>query len=229
MHAAPQSASTPSAAEPPAVVAEGLQFAYRGGQPIRFPDLRLEQGRHLLLRGPSGSGKSTWLAMVAGLCAPSQGQLVVAGRAMDGRVPDAWRATHVAVLPQRLHLSDAFDVRGNLALVDRAAGRAVRQEAIDQVLERLGLQGLVRRRPSQLSGGQAQRVALARALLARPRLILADEPTASLDDVAANAALAMLRENAEEQGASVIIATHDPRVALAWPEAEVMNLEGQLA
>ncbi|NBS47309.1 MAG: ATP-binding cassette domain-containing protein, partial [Betaproteobacteria bacterium] len=103
-----------------------LWFGYPGGQRIGFPDIEVAQGGTLVLRGPSGAGKSTWLALVAGLQVPESGHLHVAHtdlRTLTAAGRDAWRARHVGFLPQRLHLSEALDVQGNLALAWFAAGR----------------------------------------------------------------------------------------------------------
>jgi len=193
-----------------------LQFAYGAGQPLVFPDVALAQGDFLLLSGPSGSGKSTWLALMAALIKPQQGTLTVAGQdltALTGRSADAWRARHIGFLPQKLHLSAALTVQHNLELAFWAAGLPVDAQRVRQALAQLGVAELAQRLPSQLSGGQAQRVALARAVLMQPRLILADEPTASLDDAAAQDAVQLLAQVAQQHGASLVIATHDARVA----------------
>lgn len=201
----------------PAVLqTHGLRYAYPGAGALSFPDVALAQGEVLLLSGPSGSGKSTWLALVAALVAPCAGSVRVAGQeiaALRGRAADAWRARNIGFLPQKLHLSAALTVRDNLALAHWAAGMPENPARITQVLEALGVQSLAGRLPSQLSGGQAQRVALARAVLMAPSLILADEPTASLDDAAAADAVGLLLQAAKAQKASLVIATHDARVA----------------
>lgn len=192
-----------------------LAFCYSGGQPLCFPDVDVPQGSVLLLSGASGSGKSTWLALVAGLVAPTEGQLEVAGQNLVGLsqpAADAWRARHLGFLPQRLHLSPALTVFDNLALAYWAAGVALERERIQACLGALGLHDLAGRKPSQLSGGQAQRVALARAVLQRPKVLLADEPTASLDDAAACDAVALLQAASQSEGATLVIATHDSRV-----------------
>ncbi len=210
------------------VVSEQLAFGYPQGPALRFPDVRVAQGGCLLLRGPSGSGKSTCLALAAGLRTASAGRLVVAGQdlgAMRGAASDAWRARTVGFLPQQLHLSAALDVRANLRLAQWAAGFPQDDQAIDAALASLGLEALARRRPHQLSSGQAQRVALARAVLATPTVLLADEPTASLDDTAAEQVLQLLRQTAARCRATLVVATHDARVARAWPDAEVYVLE----
>ena len=122
-------------------------------------------------------------------------------------------------------MSDALTVADNLALVYFAAGLPRDAAAIHAALAALGVAALADRRPGQLSGGQAQRVALARAVLLNPRVILADEPTASLDDGAAAAALQLLREAAGRCGATLVIATHDRRVEQVFESALVHTLQ----
>ena len=197
-----------------------LAFCYPGGTPIAFPDIDVAQGTVVLLSGPSGCGKSTWLALVAGLVKPSAGTLTIAGQSvasLGGVAADAWRASNIGFLPQKLHLSAALTVAQNLAMAQWAAGQAEDLQRIAVTLETLGVAELGHRRPSQLSGGQAQRVALARAVLLKPKVILADEPTASLDDESAADAVQLLVQTARQQGATLVIATHDGRVAPLIP------------
>jgi putative ABC transport system ATP-binding protein len=209
------------------IATQGLAFQHAGAAAaLHFPDVRVPQGGRLLLRGDSGAGKSTWLALVGGLRRASEGLLEVAGTPLHlltgGAALDAWRARTVGFLPQRLHLSAALTVSQNLALPYLAAGLACDDAAIAATLQRLGLDpALAGRRPHQLSGGQAQRVAVARAVLLSPRLLLADEPTASLDDASASASLALLHSTARSCGATLVVATHDARAA-QW----IMALEG---
>lgn len=206
----------------------GLAYAHAGRSvPLRFADVDLSMGQTLLLRGPSGSGKSTWLALVAGLRTPQAGQITVAGQdlaALRGAALDRWRAATVGIVPQRLHLSAALTVADNLALAYLAAGRPRDNAAIHRTLDALGVAALGTRLPHQLSGGQAQRVAVARAVLLGPSLLVADEPTASLDDAAAQDTLALLERSASLAGASLVIATHDTRVASALPSAATLVL-----
>lgn len=209
------------------ISSQGLCFRHAGGPTIAFADLSLAQGSPLLVRGPSGSGKSTWLALVAGLLRPQAGVLQVAGVELTGLSAaqrDAWRAQHLGFLPQRLHLSEALDVHGNLALAFLAAGRNVDESRIAQVLDRMGIAALSRRKPSQLSGGQAQRVALARAMMLSPSVLVADEPTSSLDDDTAREALQLLLQTAREAGTTLAVATHDARVVAAMGDAQVYGL-----
>jgi putative ABC transport system ATP-binding protein len=204
-----------------------LSYRYPGGPTLNFPDIDVAQGSVLLLSGPSGCGKSTWLALVAALVAPTSGALTVADQALgalENIAADAWRARAIGFLPQKLHLSAALTVQQNMGLVFWASGQPDDAGRINTALTALGVQDLAQRKPAQLSGGQAQRVALARAVLRQPRVILADEPTASLDDEAAADAVALLLTTAHTQGATLVIATHDARVAALIPP----GVEGQI-
>jgi putative ABC transport system ATP-binding protein len=198
---------------------QDLAYAYAGGPTLRFDDVLVPQGGVLLLKGPSGAGKSTWLALAAGLVAASQGRIEVAGQALTGAAPDRWRARTIGFLPQKLHLSAALSVQDNLALAQWAAGQPEDAGRIAQALAALGVAELARRKPAQLSGGQAQRVALARAVLLEPQVILADEPTASLDDAAAAQAAQLLAQVAGRQGATLVVASHDARLLQFFAQA----------
>ncbi len=204
------------------VLTEGLRLAYPGGAELAFADVQMPAGAVLLLRGASGSGKSTWLSLLAGLRTASGGRMVVAGQdlaQLPQRERDAWRGRTVGFLPQRLHLSDALSARENVALSYWAAGLAENADRIDHVLNELGLAQLAHAKPQHLSGGQAQRVALARALVLSPPLLVADEPTASLDDSASEQAVQLLLRSAQSSRAALVIATHDARVARALQSA----------
>jgi putative ABC transport system ATP-binding protein len=218
----------------------GLSYAYAGGPTLAFADVEVPQGGVLLLKGPSGSGKSTWLALVAGLVQAKAGALEVAGRVLSSEVPgmarpslaslDKWRAANIGFLPQKLHLSPALTVHDNLAMAQWAAGQVEDRSQILQALAALGVDDLAQRKPVKLSGGQAQRVALARAVLLKPKLILADEPTASLDDAAAEVAAQLLQKSALASGASLVIASHDARILqffAADQNAMVLALESK--
>jgi putative ABC transport system ATP-binding protein len=202
------------------IESQGLQYCYAGAAALVFPDVRVSQGAVLLVSGPSGCGKSTWLSLVAGLVSPAAGQLTVASQPMDALSQagaDAWRARSVGFLPQKLHLSSALTVAQNLGLAYWAVGLPEDATGIQSTLATLGVAELADRKPSQLSGGQAQRVALARAVLLQPRVLLADEPTASLDDEAAASAVRLLISTANTVGATLVIATHDARVVQYAP------------
>jgi putative ABC transport system ATP-binding protein len=194
---------------------EQLAYRYAHGPALVFDNIHLAPGSTLLVQGPSGAGKSTWLALIAGLLTPTGGNLSVLGQnlvSMSAAQRDAWRGHNLGFLPQRLHLSPLLSVAHNLRLVYFALGLPPDEAAVQQQLAQLGVADLAARMPAELSGGQAQRVALARALLLKPKLIVADEPTASLDDEAAEQSLQLLQSSAKAQGASLVLATHDARV-----------------
>lgn len=212
------------------ISSSNLSFRYPQGPMLVFPDVEVQQGAVLLLSGPSGCGKSTWLALVAGLVAPTAGTLTVAGQplnALKSVAIDAWRSGAIGLLPQRLHLSAALTVYQNLALAQWAAGQPEDAARIQAALQALGVHNLAARKPSQLSGGQAQRVALARAVLLQPQVLLADEPTASLDDAAAADAVGLLLSTAKAQNATLVIATHDARVAALLGEVGICKIRLQ--
>lgn len=206
----------------------GLHYRWPRAQAVlHWPDFEAPAGARVLLRGPSGSGKSTLLALLAGLLTPSGGRLQVAQTelsALPVSARDAWRGRSLGLVPQRLHLSDSLSVADNLRLPWRAAGLPPDEAHLARTLDALGLTGLVHRRPATLSLGQAQRVAIARALMRVPRVLLADEPTAHLDDAQALDALDLLDRSAAGQGATLVVATHDPRVSQAWPHALDLRL-----
>ncbi|MDH4181109.1 MAG: ATP-binding cassette domain-containing protein [Betaproteobacteria bacterium] len=197
-----------------------VEHRYGTVRALAVPSWRAQAGEQWLLAGASGSGKSTLLHILAGLTTPSAGRVVVAGQdlaALAGGARDRWRGRHVGVVPQKLHLIGAVSVFDNLRLACTMAGLRVEEARIRALLAAVQVADLAQRRPGELSQGQAQRVAIARAVVNRPALLLADEPTASLDDASAAAALELLRTQAREAGATLVVASHDARVRPLLP------------
>ncbi|SDA56886.1 MULTISPECIES: ABC transporter ATP-binding protein [unclassified Janthinobacterium] len=187
----------------------------------------LPAGRHALLLGPSGSGKSTLLHLLAGILAPQAGRLEVAGTSLPALTPrqrDSWRGRTVGLLPQQLALVASLSVLENVLLPAYASGQRADPARAASLLDQLGLGDKLAACPHELSGGQRQRAAIARAVVMRPQLILADEPTANLDDAACAAVIALLASQAALAGATLIIASHDARVLAALPQAKVLRL-----
>jgi putative ABC transport system ATP-binding protein len=196
------------------IAVSSLAHRYGAAQVLRLPEWNVAQGERWLVLGRSGSGKTTLLHALAGLIRPSEGNLEVAGRdlrAISGAELDRWRAATVGIVLQALHLLKHLSVRDNLRLAQYLA-RAPQDDArIDDALGALGVADKAARKPSELSQGEQQRVAIARAVVNRPKLLLADEPTANLDDAAAATVVDLLAQ-AAGYGATLVVATHDARV-----------------
>ncbi|TVP73809.1 MAG: ABC transporter ATP-binding protein [Rhodobacteraceae bacterium] len=182
---------------------------------LRGVSLVLPAGQSLALTGESGSGKSTLLHIAAGLERADGGQVIVAGQdvtALGDAQMAEMRRGQVGLIFQQFNLIPSLNVAANLSFQARLAGR--HDTAFTQMLaQRLGLEGLMRRYPEQLSGGQLQRVAIGRCLAARPALVLADEPTGNLDEATGDAVLALMLELTALAGAALMLVTHSPRLA----------------
>ncbi|MHA6493484.1 ABC transporter ATP-binding protein [Pseudomonas borbori] len=188
----------------------------QGALPVlRGVGLQLARASSLALMGESGSGKSTLLHVVAGLERPDSGRILIDGQPLHGRSEAElarWRREGIGLVFQQYNLISSLTVAGNLAFQARLAGRHD-PAWVTQLAERLGLAELLQRYPEQLSGGQQQRVAIGRALAGRPALVLADEPTGSLDEASSEAVLTLLLELVGEAGSSLLMVTHSARLA----------------
>ncbi len=193
----------------------GIRQRYGARQVLALERFEATAGEHWLVLGASGSGKTTFLNLVAGLLKPSDGEITVGGQALatlKGSELDRWRGRNVGIVPQKLHLVGSLDVLQNLLLAPYLAGLSSDPSRALRLLETLSLEEKAKAKPHQLSHGQAQRVAIARAVMNRPKLLLADEPTANLDDENCFASLELLKNQSRECGATLIVATHDQRV-----------------
>jgi len=204
------------------VEARGLTREYRMGevtvQALRGVDLDIEEGEVIVLLGPSGSGKTTLLNLLGGLDTPTGGEIVVGGEAIAGYDPRRladYRARSVGFVFQFFNLLPSLTAGENvefaLALTEPDT-TAARRRAVE-LLDRVGLGERADHFPGQLSGGEQQRVAIARALANRPRLLLCDEPTGSLDVETGRQVLGVLHETGRDTGAAVILVTHNAAIA----------------
>lgn len=194
---------------------EDLVHRYGERTVLSLDRWQVERGEAWLVTGPSGCGKSTLLAVVTGLLRPTSGSVRVIGQnivPMQESRRDRFRGQHVGFVPQVPHLLATLTVIENLLLAQFLAGVAQNRALARSLLARLGVADRARAKPDSLSRGEAQRVTLARAIINRPALLLADEPTANLDDAACSATLDLLRETAAASEATLIVATHDARV-----------------
>jgi len=179
-------------------------------------DLTVYAGETLAIVGASGSGKSTLLSILAGLDAPSHGQVMLAGTDMfaldeDGRA--AWRALNLGFVFQNFQLLGHLSALENVMLPLELAGRKDARVAATAMLERVGLSERLRHYPKVMSGGEQQRVALARAFVMRPKLLVADEPTGSLDFATGEAVMNLMFELNQDQGTTLLMVTHDRAIA----------------
>jgi putative ABC transport system ATP-binding protein len=197
------------------IAVRNLVHRYNGSRALSLAQWQAAPGERWLVLGPSGCGKSTLLHILAGLVRPSEGDVQVFQKdilSLKGAELDRWRGTTVGIVLQALHLVPHLNVRDNLRLAQYLAGRAQSDAAVNDALAALGVGDKAARRPHELSQGEQQRVAIARAVVNGPKLLLADEPTASLDDAAAESSVALLFATAERSGATLVVATHDARV-----------------
>lgn len=194
---------------------EGVRHAYDGSSVLSYPDWEVEEGGHAVILGTSGCGKTTLLHLIAGLMSPTEGILKVSGEAMSSMTQsalDSYRGKNIGIVFQKPHLVSALTVKENLVLA-QYLGKCKRDTLrIDEVMNNLGIKELTDRKIHQISQGQAQRVSIARAVINSPKLLLADEPTASLDDENCEKVIELLKTQAENSKATLIIATHDQRV-----------------
>jgi putative ABC transport system ATP-binding protein len=212
-----------SAAAPAAAVVSmrGVHKTYRLGQHVipalQGVDLSVQRGELLALTGPSGSGKSTILNLCGLIDTPDSGEITLDGQAIGGLDEvqrTLLRRDALGFVFQSFNLVPVMTVAENVdyPLFLIGVPLAERRERVAAQLKAVGLQDHAHHRPDALSGGQRQRVAIARALIKRPRLVIADEPTASLDSHTADQVLDLMRERGHAEGAAFVIATHDSRL-----------------
>lgn len=193
-------------------------------------DLTVAEGQFVTVMGPSGCGKSTLLNLIGGLDTPTSGTIHIDGQEI-GELPDdqltELRRRRIGFVFQFFNLIPVLDATENASLPLRLDGASDAEDRAIAWLERVGLGDRLRNRPDQLSGGQQQRVAIARALSTDPALVLADEPTGNLDSKAASEIGDLLRQVSVAWGRSVLMVTHDPRIA-SYAERLVLMRDGQI-
>ncbi len=192
-----------------------LSYQYPQGVKLEFPDIHIVKNQHSLLLGDSGTGKTTLLHLLSGLSKPTTGEVHLINHSlytMSGATLDGFRAKNLGFIFQEAHLLRNLTVTENIKLAQRLAKNPVNEQTIVETLDYLQLKDKANVLPNQLSRGQKQRVAIARAVINRPGLLLADEPTASLDDKNTDLVLQLLFNIASNFGSTLLIATHDRRI-----------------
>jgi ABC-type lipoprotein export system ATPase subunit len=188
-----------------------LGYRYPNGKNIEYPAISCQAGAVLLVLGPSGVGKTTLLHLLGGLLRPTVGTIQLHQQNLERLSEaqlDAFRGQHIGIIFQKSHFLAALSIHDNFKV---AAPDATTSE-IEHLAQALGIASLLHKLPAQLSQGEQQRASIARALLRKPSLLLADEPTASLDDENALAVAQLLAKQAQEQQAALLIVTHDTRL-----------------
>lgn len=222
---------TIAALQPPALDIRGLTHRFDSGgsstQVLFGVDLRVAAGEVVFLTGPSGCGKTSVLTLAGGLRAVQDGQVMTLGTELRG-ADEAARVRvrrRIGFIFQAHNLHGSLTARENVAmgLEAQGAGLPASPAEVDRVLDQVGLLSFADALPSHLSGGQKQRVAIARALVARPALILADEPTAALDGATGRSVVDLIRRLAKRAASAVLLVTHDPRLDHAADRILVMD------
>ncbi|WP_461788077.1 ABC transporter ATP-binding protein [Pedobacter sp.] len=196
-----------------------ISHQYGSAPALTFADWTVKDAEQWLLLGQSGSGKTTLLHILTGLLKPSSGNVSINNTnlyELTSKKLDAFRGQHIGIIFQKPHLIKSLSVVENLLLAQSFAGLTTDQQRIDDVLASLDMLHKKNAYPQQLSQGQLQRVTIARAVINKPTLLIADEPTSSLDDKNAEAVLALLKQQSEINQATLVVATHDKRVKDAF-------------
>lgn len=197
-----------------------LAFKYNTNTQFSFPDLKCESGETLLVLGESGSGKTTFLNLMALLIAPANGEVLIngvnAGTLSLSELP-TFRAQNVGLVFQKPYFVNALSVEDNLLLANYFGGKKLQKDRVKYLSESLGFGPLLKKRITELSGGEQQRVGIARALMNSASIILADEPTSALDDKNSSLVADLLEQQAKENGAALVIVTHDQRLKSRFP------------
>jgi len=200
---------------------------------LRDVDFTAYQGDFIVVNGPSGSGKTTFLNLLSVIDRPTRGDVLVEGEATAQRTERelaVLRRTKIGLVFQTFNLVPVLSAAENVEypLLLQRLPKSERRERVAAMLEEVGLADLARRRPNELSGGQRQRVAVARALIARPRIVLADEPTANLDSETGGRVMELLRRLNDEHCVTFVVVTHDPAVS-AFAQRRIRILDGRLS
>jgi len=201
------------------IALNAVSHNYENGHRIGFKDWQVDNGSQWLLLGASGSGKTTLLHILTGILKPQQGNVVIDGTSiydLSSKDLDQFRGRNIGIIFQRPHLIKSLTIKENLIIAQRFAYLPANLNRIQEVLTSLGIANKKDAYPNELSQGQLQRVSIARAVVNRPTLLIADEPTSSLDDKNAAAVLELLIDQSAINQATLIVATHDKRVKDAF-------------
>ena len=194
---------------------KNITFSYNKDQTFIMPDLFCQAGNTILVTGNSGKGKTTYLHILAGLLKPNSGEIVIDNKEithLKGSKADKFRGKNIGVVFQKSHFIASLSVLENLEMASWLATGKKHKVRAKELLQKLDISEQAHKLPSQLSVGQQQRVSIARALMNEPKVLLADEPTSSLDDKNADNVIELLETLSKEYKTALIIVTHDSRI-----------------
>ncbi|GAB2519852.1 ABC transporter ATP-binding protein [Spirosoma aerophilum] len=196
-----------------------LTFDYGPSKQFTFPDVRCANREAFLILGQSGTGKTTFLHLLALLLKPKSGSVIIDQTDLTKLSPAetaAFRASHLGIIYQKPHFVSSLSVLDNLLMANYLANKPQDKARAKELAGQLGFAAHLAKKTNQLSQGEQQRVSIARAVMNQPDVILADEPTSSLDDENTDRVITLLRQQSEQIGASLIVVTHDQRLKDAF-------------
>jgi ABC-type lipoprotein export system ATPase subunit len=205
---------------------KNVEFAYNQANSFRFPDFTCQKGEHWLIMGASGCGKTTLLHLLAGLLRPSKGTILVDGielNSLTNSQTDAIRGKQIGIVFQKHYFIQSLTVAENLSITRYLNGLKITKQEIQDLLDRFNIGGKMHSRPNELSQGELQRLSIARAMINNPSVIIADEPTSSLDDKHCVEAITLLRQQAEKTESALVIVTHDQRLHPFFTNSTQLN------
>ncbi|NOT37726.1 MAG: ATP-binding cassette domain-containing protein [Saprospiraceae bacterium] len=189
--------------------------SFQGGKKIKFPDISLEKGKALLIHGPSGCGKTTLLHLLAGLILPDEGSILIENtelQKLSSSEIDAFRGKNIGICFQKPVFIRSLNVLENLLMTQKLAGVPGDKKICLEILAELGLEKVSQQKTNSLSQGEQQRLVFIRALLNHPKLILADEPSSSLDDENTSRLMELMLSHSKTHGSSLVVVSHDERI-----------------
>jgi ABC-type lipoprotein export system ATPase subunit len=192
-----------------------LRFSYTQKSTFEFPDIHCGAGGKLLIRGKSGCGKTTLLHLLAGILTPSEGAVVIKGSNLyhlSEKEKDQFRGKHIGLISQKFHFINALSVEDNIRAAAYFSGKSIDANKLLQITDFLSIKHLLSRKTAMLSLGEQQRVCIARAIINAPAVLLADEPTSSLDDDNCREVIQLLETLCRQQDTALLVVTHDHRL-----------------
>ena len=202
-----------------------IQFTYDGEKKFKFPDLNINSGESLLVLGESGVGKTTFIQILAGLLKPSSGSLELNSinySNLSSKKMDEFRGKNIGMIFQSPHFVRNISIIENLLLSLHLSNQNLDKEYAEDILNQIGLVEKMNNLPDELSQGEQQRAAIALAVIKNPDLILADEPTSSLDDTNCQKIISLLKEQSASKNAKLIIITHDNRLKSQFKKSIIL-------